>query len=566
PAPERRSANGRAPATPVEELLCGLYADILGRDTVGADDSFFTLGGDSIMSMLVVARARRAGVEITARQVFECRTPANLARVADTITRRAATPDVAVGPVPLTPMMRELAARSGPAALSGSLAQSMLVALPPGADLDGLSRALQVVLDHHDMLRARLDGDRLLVPEPGAVRAEDCVRVALAAPDAEFGRALGRLDPASGVVVQAVWFPDSGRLLLVLHHLVVDGVSWRILLPDLAAAYAGEELTGGTSFRRWASALATAATSADRVAELPVWRGLLDEADPRIGPRPLDSTVDTVAAGTVGTTREVPAAVTGPLLTGVPEAFYARVDEVLLAGLAVAVCRWRGGDTVLVDVENHGREPLSADMQLGRTIGWFTCSRPVRLTPGSAGHDEVAAGGAAAGTVLKRIKEQLRAIPADGLGFGLLRYLNPDTAPVLADAPVPQIGFNYLGRFTAASTDGTGAWQPVGDLPLGGRADDRMALSHAIEAGGLVRDRPDGPELTVTVSAPAGLLGRRAVDELTEYWVAALTGFVRHLAGPAPGGHTPSDFTLLTLAQNEIDEFQSKLTGQGGSR
>ncbi|MFE2325815.1 condensation domain-containing protein, partial [Streptomyces sp. NPDC059385] len=602
PAPEITGSTGRGPVTPVEEVLCALFAEVLGLGRVGAEDSFFELGGDSIMSMLVVSRARRAGVMITARQVFEQKSAANLGRVATTIAADSTVvvrvPDVGVGRVPLTPVMRELVERAGPTALTGSLTQSMLVEVPAGLDLARLGAAVQELLDHHDVLRARLalvDGgpDALVVPEKGAgPSGADCV-VRAATPDvtAEFRSAVDRLDPSTGAMVRLVWFdegPDApGRLLLVAHHLVVDGVSWRVLLPDLAAAYealeAGRDVEldpVGTSFRRWARALEEQAASAERTAELPTWTELLDGPDPLIGNRALDPAVDTVAAGVHAVSLPVPVPATTDLLTRVPAAFYAGIDDVLLAALAGAVAEWqhgRGRDTgagMLVDVEGHGRTPLtggplSDDLDLTRTVGWFTGSHPVRLNPGTEEYANIRAGGSAAGDLIKRVKEQLRAVPADGLGFGLLRHLNPRTATALAGVPTPQIGFNYLGRFASAVGQldghdiGKARWQPVGDVVLGGTADARMAASHALEAGGLVRDLPDGPELTVTLTCPTGLLDRDALQELATGWVAMLTGFVAHTADPdgasRTGGHTPSDFTLVDLDQDEIDEFQIHL-------
>jgi non-ribosomal peptide synthase protein (TIGR01720 family) len=265
--------------------------------------------------------------------------------------------------------------------------------------------------------------------------------------------------------------------------------------------------------------------------------------------------------------------VTSALLTRVPAAFHAGIDDVLLAGLVAAVAEWRhrqdpdapGG--TLVDVEGHGRVPLTPDMDLTRTVGWFTSVYPVRLDPGGTDFAEIRAGGPAAGRLVKRIKEQLRAVPGDGLGFGMLRHLNPDTAPALAALPVPQIGFNYMGRFPAARADGgTTHWRPAGETAVGGEADADMAATHALEAGGLVRDLPGGPELTLTLTSPAGLLGIAALERLAAGWAAMLGGLAAHTADPGSGGHTPSDFSLVTLAQDEIDEFEIRLADERSAR
>ena len=282
-----------------------------------------------------------------------------------------------------------------------------------------------------------------------------------------------RLSPAVGVTMQAVWFDAgaaaAGRLLLTIHHFSVDGVSWRILVPDLAAAWAaiagGEEPSlapRGTSFRRWAHRLAEEARDTKRIGELSFWRGMLSEPSVSLVDGSLDPARDVI--GTAGhLTLTLPASLTGALLTRVPAAFHGGINDVLLTGLVVAIadwCRRRGrgaghaGQAVLVDLEGHGREEIFADVDLSRTVGWFTSLYPMRLDAGGLDLDEAISGGPALGRALKLIKEQLRALPDHGLGYGLLRYLNPETASQLSGLAVPQIGFNYLGRFAApAATD-----------------------------------------------------------------------------------------------------------------
>ncbi|MET8014820.1 amino acid adenylation domain-containing protein, partial [Streptomyces sp. NPDC005266] len=586
PAPEFTGNAGRGPQTPVEELLCGLFREVLGLEWVGAEDSFFELGGDSIMSMLVVARARRAGVLLTARQVFEHRTPAALARVAGAVTTEAAVPGTrSSGPVPLTPAMLELAKRAGSVALTGTFSQSMLLEVPAGLDPDRLVAAVEALFDRHGLLRARLEFDggtgRLVIPEHGhGVEAGDCVvRAGTEDVAAEAEQAARQLDPVAGVMVRVVWFdtgPDApGRLLLVAHHLVVDVLSWRTLVPDLAAAYAladpdepaadGGEPAAGTSFQQWATALAEQAMSAERVAELPAWTRLLDGPDAPLAHRALDPAVDTEGAGMRRVELRLPVSVTEALLTRVPTAFHAGVDEVLLTGLAAAVEEWRpargravpGG--LLVDVEGHGRVPLSDAMDLTGTVGWFTSSHPVRLETGSVDLAQVRAGGPEAGRLLKRVKEQVRAVPGEGLGYGMLRHLNPGTAPELAALPDAQIGFNYLGRITHTDDTSRGNWRPVGGLGLDGRTDPRMAASHALEAGGLVTEGPEGSELTVSLVGPVGLFDEEALRELASGWSAMLTGLAGHAGRPGSGGRTPSDFPLVTLGQEDVEEFEADI-------
>ena len=312
-------------------------------------------------------------------------------------------------------------------------------------------------------------------------------------------------------------------------------------------------------------------------AQLPAWVAVLDGGDVSLAGRALDPARDT--AGTVrSVSAVVPAEVTAALLGPVPAVFHGGVNDVLLAGLAVAVAAWRArrgepSASVLVDVEGHGREPgdAGAEVDLSRTVGWFTSIYPVRLDAGTASLAEVAAGGAAAGDVVKRVKEQLRAVPGSGLGFGLLRYLNPQTGPVLAGLPVPQIAFNYLGRFTGGGTGsgsasgdpGGGQWHLAGDGTLGGDADAGMPAAHVLEAVAVTPELAGGPRLTVRLSWPAALLDAGEVERLAGDWVAALGGIAAYAVRPGAGGHTPSDFPLVALGQEQVAELEAAVPALG---
>nr|WP_272918037.1 non-ribosomal peptide synthetase [Actinomadura rayongensis] len=567
PAPDFAGATGsRAPRTATEETLCALFAGVLKLDRVGAEDSFFDLGGDSIVSMQLVARARRAGVLITAQDVFEFATPAALAAVADAqaASREPARPDEdAAGPVPLTPVIRAAAHRTG---LPARFSQWVTVAVPPQLGLDGLKTAVTALADRHPLLRARLVRPAADQPdtwrlEPGtadvaawvtrvdASGADDLAEAAAA----EGRAATARLDPGAGVMAQVVWLdrgPLPGRLVLVAHHLVVDGVSWRILLPDLQAACtavaAGEKPAldpVDTSFGAWARALADAATDPARTAELPRWREILTGGGPRLADRALDPKRDTAGSGRQVEV-PVPADVTRALLTKVPQAFHAGIEDVLLAGLTAAVAAWRGAGPLAVDVEGHGRRALAEGMDLSRTIGWFTSVHPVLLDAGPVDPADVRSGGAAAGALLKAVKEQVRAVPGDGLGYGMLRYLNPETGPELAALPTPEIGFNYLGRFTADATDD--AWR---QLDLDGDADPGAPVPHALEAGGVVADGV----LRLSLAWPGEMFAEQDVRDLADAWAAMLAGLAE---APEAGGHTPSDFPLVTLGQEQVEELE----------
>jgi amino acid adenylation domain-containing protein/non-ribosomal peptide synthase protein (TIGR01720 family) len=583
PAPDLSATSGGRQASGArEEILCALFQELLNLTAVGADDSFFDLGGDSIMSIQLVSRARSAGLVITPGQVFEHKTAAALALVAGTAEDAPASGPVTgsgTGRVPATPIVHWLRERGGPV---GRFHQSVLLHTPAGLTQDRLTGALQALLDHHDALRARLvrDDDWALdVPEPGTVRAAGLVRriesqepgtqALRAAITAVADAAAGRLDPDDGVMLQAVWFdagPErTGRLLLLVHHLVVDGVSWRILVPDLAAAC--EALAKGaepapapvpTPLRVWSEALTAAAPG--RAGELPLWQRLLTGDDPVLGSRRLDPGRDTFATERT-LVRTLSADPTSALLADVPAAYHAGVNDVLLTAFAVAVADWRarrarGGDTpVLLDLEGHGREDVVEGADLSRTVGWFTSLHPVRLDPGPGLRTGFWSGGPAVGEALKRIKEQLRAVPDGGIGYGMLRHLAPGT-PLPHTAP-PQLGFNYLGRFPAAA-QGEEPWTAAPETEaLGGGADPAMPLTHELELNALTEDRPEGPRLVATWSWAGDLFTAAEVADLADTWFRALAVLADHARAPEAGGHTPSDLTLVSLSQAEIDLLEA---------
>ncbi|WKX74151.1 amino acid adenylation domain-containing protein [Streptomyces sp. XD-27] len=595
PAPEYGPAGpGRAPRTAQEEILCGLFAEVLGLEHVDPDVDFFQLGGDSILAIQLVSRARRAGLVFSARDVFGHQSAAKLATVAQAAPQAGAdtAADDGVGEVVATPIMHWLHELGG--AWTG-FNQSMTVQVPAGADGQRLAEVLQALLDRHDALRLRAGRDgggwRLDVREAGEVSAADLLRrvdagafdgrsgatehdrqvdahgpdgpdlADLMAAEGEAARLL--LDPERGAVIRFVWFDRGadrpGLLLILAHHLVVDGVSWRILLADLAAAWRGEELAPvPVSFRRWARTLA--GTAAGRRGELPLWQDVMATPDPLLGTRPLDPARDTaVTARSVSLT--LPAEVTGPLLTTVPAAVHGGVNDVLLTGLGIAVRdhrRARGVDApaLLVDLEGHGREEIAEGVDLSRTVGWFTSLYPVRVEPG----DAPPAG------ALKRVKEQLHALPDHGIGHGMLRHLDADAAAALSGRPAPQIGFNYLGRFPAAApaggagdTAGAGDWAPVSGLPSPSPRDPDMPVAHALEINAVTRDLPGGPELTATWTWPHELFDEAEVRALATGWFDALRALADSARDPDAGGFTPSDLALVSLSQDEIDDLEAEL-------
>ncbi|AZK92478.1 MULTISPECIES: non-ribosomal peptide synthetase [Streptomyces] len=586
PAPEFTGPAHRAPRTEAERILTEVFADVLGTETLGIDDDFFTSGGDSIRSIQVVARARTRGVTVTTREVFEHRTAARLAELA---AQRAETgrvtlaelPGGAVGWAPLPPTAAHFLTLGGGI---DRLSMSAMLTLPHDTGRTALLATLQAVLDRHDVLRSRLDrvNPGLVMQPPGSLQAAVLLRQTPYNPTtvyAELDAAADRLDPAAGVMAQFVWFTprtpgDPGRLMIVLHHLVVDGVSWRILLPDLAAAWqqARDGLPPrpaptGTSLRRWAHALAEEAATPAREAELPLWQNTLAADDPLLGSREVDPARDTTA--TVDTVRiKIPADVTTTLLTALPAVFNGGVDDGLLTGLALALARWREtrsapGTTALVRLEGHGRtEHLVPGADLSDTVGWFTAMYPVRLDITGIDLADAFAGGPAAGRAVKAVKEQLRAIPDHGIGYGLLRHLNPATGPALAGLRSPRIGFNYLGKYSGtdipAELRGLGWALDTTHQDLMAAPDQDLPVLSALEISAVAADTADGEELTAYFAFATGVLSRAEAGEIAALWAEALTALARHTTTPGAGGLTPGDAPLVDVHQDEIDTWEAR--------
>nr|WP_052478143.1 non-ribosomal peptide synthetase [Kibdelosporangium sp. MJ126-NF4]CEL16415.1 Siderophore biosynthesis non-ribosomal peptide synthetase modules @ Bacillibactin synthetase component F [Kibdelosporangium sp. MJ126-NF4]CTQ90367.1 Siderophore biosynthesis non-ribosomal peptide synthetase modules @ Bacillibactin synthetase component F (EC 2.7.7.-) [Kibdelosporangium sp. MJ126-NF4] len=557
PAPSRPTGATRVPGGPAEELLCRIIGEVLGfapDEPVDPDATFFALGGDSIGSVQLVSKARAAGLLLAPKDVFQLGSAARLAVAATAVPQDEAGPEDGVGDVPLTPVLLDVLAR-GP--LPADLHQSVLLQAPAGLTTDALVAALRTLVDHHDLLRSRFTDGVLTVDPPGTVPVDELLRrVAGIGPEVittAARDAVADLDPASGVVLRAVWFDAGlttpGRLLLVVHHVAVDAVSWSVLIEDLrAAAGAGNLTPVSATFRRWATALTAHARTVHT--ELDHWRRVLADPPPQYGRRRVAAGDNAADTETVRIT--LSANDTAAITRTLPQLYGVGVDDILLTALAVAVREWAGEGPVIVDVEGHGRNEPVGGVDPHRAVGWFTTVHPVRLDPGPYGVPDP-------GQVLKAVKEQLRATPGHGLGYGLLRHLNPDTAPLLAAHPDPEIGFNYAGRVGQAAT---------GDWAMAGEAGELAAtptgpLRHVLEATALTWAGGAEPRLRLALTWPPRLIDTDRAHFLAQLWEQSLKTLARHAGETGAGGATPSDFVLLELDQDDIDQLERELAEEG---
>jgi amino acid adenylation domain-containing protein/non-ribosomal peptide synthase protein (TIGR01720 family) len=555
-----------APRTPAEKVLAGIWAELLGVERVGIHDRFLELGGDSILSIQVVARARRAGLDINPRQLYEQQTIAALLAL-------AAPPAVAVeqaavsGELPLTPAQRWLLALGMPDLHHFN--QSLLLAsrrrLAPARVVAAVAR----LVAHHDALRLRLDGG-------GASRRQHIVAAETAAPFLHLdlaglplallpgtiagaaAQAQASLDLRRGPLLRVVLFTTSGttadRLLVVVHHLAVDGVSWRILLEDLEQCYERGDavrLPAKTaSFKRWAEELAARAASAAVKGEVDYW---LSQGERPTAPL----SVELAGANTVGSARTVEVVLdeeeTRAALREVVAAYRTEINDLLLTAVALATARWSGRPDLRLDLEWHGREPETAGgLDVSRTVGWFTAIFPVCLSVPA---------GSGPGEALLAIKEQLRAVPGRGLGYGLLRYLNPcpEIGRRLGSLPAAEMSFNFLGQLDRVLTaDAPFAPAPEGPGP---EQSPRQTRPYLIEISSAVA----GGRLRCAVTYSANRHHRATVEALAQSLAEELRRLIRHCLSEEAGGFSAADFPLARLDAAAVTRLAALLAAARGT-
>ncbi|CAB3754979.1 non-ribosomal peptide synthetase [Burkholderia paludis] len=563
--PAGDAADGRARVAPrndAEATLLGIWQAALGRDDIGVTDNFFEIGGDSILSLRIIAKARQAGLGLTPKQVFDHPTIEAAAAVARPVVpkapgaRKPAQAGVA-RTLPLTPIQQRFFAEhpDGPRHWN----QSVLLASDTRLPADRVEAAVRAVTSRHDALRLRFarDGQGRWTQQVAAQERFELERVDLtgegdwrAALSSHGARVQASLDLAHGPLWRATLFdlPEGGsRLLLVVHHLAVDGVSWRVLLEELGQAY--EQVSSGAplalpersmSWSEWSDALVAHAQSDAVRGELDTWRTQLaptsgwDDARRARGGLPLAAALTEVDA-TLGASRlirrSLDAASTRALLQDVPGAYRSRVDEVLVAALVDALSTWSGEQGVLVELEGHGREDVVEGADLTRTVGWFTTRYPVWFASQGEG-----------ARTLAGVKAALRAVPHKGMHYGVLEYLAPEAERSAVRAlPRAQVSFNYLGQF-GQEGDRRGPMRLATGEHAGDAASAAGRCAHALSFNAWIVDGA----LSIEWRHVPGALDATAADTLAAAFDARLASLIAHCAA-APRGATAADFPLAGL-------------------
>jgi non-ribosomal peptide synthase protein (TIGR01720 family) len=536
-----------------EKLLAAIWAEVLGIDRVGTDDNFFELGGDSILSIQIVARAGEHGLKITPKQIFEEKTLGRLAAAAEKTGDRSETKDEPPGEIPLTPIQVWFFERGLPD--PGYFNQALLLEIEVPLDPALLEQALQVLAERHDAMRMQFRkrngagvGWTPMLADP----RETAVFSVEPAADLEkrCAAAQASLDLGNGPLMRVVLFQDAGersRLLIVMHHLIVDAVSWRIVLEELGTAYL--QLRSGravrlplpsTSYARWAMSLVAHANSSKIRSHLDAFRAIAAPVTPLPrdfeGGRNLEGLASRM---TVSLTSEE----TRILLNDLPRVWHIPIHDALIAALVQALAEWTGNGQQLIDIEGHGREEFNGEVNLSRTVGWFTTLCPIVVDAGVQD---------APISRLVRIHEQLRDLPARALAFGLLRYLaDAGCRQVMSGLPRAEVIFNFMGQSRQGSAGSL--WRPAA-ASIGPSRSSRQPRSHLIELNAEIIDGVLSAEFTYATDCHMAT----TIASLAARFNSVLKALVMECRS-APRTYRPSDFPEASLSQAELDQALAEL-------
>ncbi|MEH2059372.1 MAG: amino acid adenylation domain-containing protein [Nostoc sp.] len=566
PAPEARTgieSSLIAPRTPIEEKLAQIWAQVLRVEQIGIHDNFFELGGDSILSIQIISRAKVAGIKLTVKQLFANQTIAQLATVVGTTKALSIEQGLVTGTLPLTPIQHWFFEQKLPE--KHHFNQSFLLTVPSDLNLEILEQVWQQLLKHHDALRLRFTQtdtiwqqihaaptDNITIPHFDlSTVPETEIETVIETTDNELQASLNLSENLVQVALFWLGIDKKARLLIIIHHLVVDGVSWRILLEDLQTAY--QQLSQGktiqlptktTSFKDWARQLTEYAVAEVLKSELDYW---LSASYDEVDSIPVDYAQGintTASARTISVLLDE--VETLSLLQDVPKAYKTQINDILLTALALVLSGWTNSDSVLFNLEGHGREEIIDGVDLSRTVGWFTTIFPVIVELGNIDN---------LGTALKSVKEQLREIPNKGIGYGLLRYLNVDAeiSAQLEEIPQAEISFNYLGQF--AQVMNTSSLMQIANEPSGNSESLQGQRHCLIDINAIIINE----KLQIDWTYSSNIHHHETIENIAQEFVETLQKLIAHCLSLENAGYTPTDFPLVNLNQLELDQIFQNL-------
>jgi amino acid adenylation domain-containing protein/non-ribosomal peptide synthase protein (TIGR01720 family) len=553
-----------APRTFEEQNLAKIWSEVLNLKKIGIYDNFFELGGDSILGIQVIGRANQSGLKLTPRHLFEYQTIADLAAAAGTGKTVTAEQGVVEGEVLLTPIQHWFFEQELPDSHHWNQAVLLEVRKPLNPDL--LKSSVDFLIKHHDALRLRFRSEESEWKQLNAGVEDDIpftkidlsklsVEEQLATVESKTAELQAALNLESGPLLQIVYFDlgeqQADRLFVVIHHLAIDGVSWRILLEDLQVIYRQQTQEKSvqlppksTSYQYWARKLVDYAQSDDVLRELDYWLKVSRGNQINI---PLDfPDGHNIGATAKNITTYLSAEETHAMLHDVPTAYRTEINDVLLTALVHTFTRWMNSTELLIDLEGHGREDIFDEVDLSRTVGWFTTVYPVCL---------YLKDGDNLGNSLKSIKEQLRSIPRRGVGYGLLRYLNKDkkVKTKLHSEPPAEICFNYLGQFDQVISENSVfnlAKESIGPL-----YSPKAKRRYLIEINSSIAES----QLQLTWTYSDTLHKPDTIQVLAQNFIDILRSLISHCQSPDAGGYTASDFSDFGWDEKQLNNIVDRI-------
>ncbi|MFE4130544.1 non-ribosomal peptide synthase/polyketide synthase [Peribacillus sp. YIM B13482] len=563
PVPDRQGTEGGyvAPRNEREQILTVIWGRVLGTKTIGIHENFFEIGGDSILSIQIVSRAKQVGLQLTPKQMFEHQTIAELAQVVKEEQGVQAEQGVVTGDLILTPIQQWFFEQNHPNPHHWN--QSMFFRTKERLDIALLEKAVRNLLIHHDALRLRYERlpDGAWKQRNEGIEEQSTLTVISLeeVPQAEWHQVIqAEIDTAqasvhlhAGPLMRMVYFDEgekrAGRLFWVIHHLAVDGVSWRILLEDLQTAYNQASHaqmiqlpTKSTSFKAWSEKLHHYAEAGIVQEVRDYWE---QQSEQEVAMLPMDTTLEVPAnTGTEEITVVLDEKETRALLQEISSTHRVQINEVLLTALVQATAAWTGHTTLTVDLEGHGREEIIEDVDLSRTVGWFTSIYPVHLNITGANTPTAA---------LKAVKEQVRQIPNKGVDYGILRYLNPAMRERFQSRITPSISFNYLGQFDQMFSDDAMFAPETGFTRLDHAPGSKR--SHLIDVIGIVTDG----KLHFTWVYNVGQFAKSTIQSVAENMLHQLSGLIHSSGGEST--LTVSDFAIANLTPADLNKVLFKM-------
>ncbi|MEW9702891.1 amino acid adenylation domain-containing protein [Paenibacillus sp. SI8] len=547
-------AEYKAPASELEDMLVQIWQEVLGSERIGIRDNFFELGGDSIKGIQVASRLFKHGLQLEMKDLFRYPVIEDLASFV-TQVKRLIPQEPVVGEIGLTPIQNWFFEQRF--AGQHHWNQSVMLHKPDGFDTQALEKALGHLVHHHDALRTvytEKDGrivqfnrgleDGIYGFERYDFTAESDIGARIAM---EANRVQQSFDLSQGPLLKAALFHTSegDHLLLVAHHLIVDGISWRILFEDLATSYA-QALAGEAtslqdktdSFQYWSERLTAYAESKELLQEIHYWKKI---EGAMVSPLYKDFAVETSTIGESETQEIALTSVqTDHLLKHVHQAYHTEMNDILLTALGLAVQEWGHMDRIAVQLEGHGREEIMEDVNLSRTVGWFTSMFPVVLD---------LADGVDVSTGIKSVKEMLRQVPNKGIGYDILKYVTPaEKRSGLNFNLKPEICFNYLGQFDSGLTQE--AFGPSA-YDMGEPINPDSRRMHTIIINGMATNG----ELSFRFSYSPKQYEASTMQHLSEAFKYHLLRIIDHCMNKEESERTASDFSSKGLTTEDVDDI-----------